>query len=89
MKGRTSAVRENWAKENSCIWTQNLALSFLAASDFCRYGYLYLETVSGDVFICRKGQFLGTQGDHFQVPTKCISLKPEITLIILEKTNTL
>jgi len=55
MKGRTSAVRENWAKENSCIWTQNLALSFLAASDFCRYGYLYLETISGDVFICRKG----------------------------------
>jgi len=55
MKGRTSAVRENWAKENSCIWTQNLALRFLAASDFCRYGYLYLETISGDVFICRKG----------------------------------
>lgn len=54
MKGGTSSVTENWAKENSCIWTQHLALSFLAASDFCRYDYLYLENISSDVFICRK-----------------------------------
>lgn len=23
MKGGTSTVTENWAKENSCIWTQD------------------------------------------------------------------